>query len=42
MYYEPLLPPGVEFSCHYFCQLATVSLSAVRWGRQALWLVLAV
>jgi len=28
--------------CYFFNQFATVFLSAVRWGRQALWLVLVV
>ena len=37
-----VLPPGVLCLPSFFYQFATSFLSAVRWGRQALWLVLVV
>jgi len=37
-----LLAVRCSFFCHFFFQFATSFRSAVRWGRQALWLVLVV
>ena len=37
-----MLPPGVLYFQSFFFKFATSFLSAVRWGRQALWLVLVV